>query len=509
MATLQIDKQDVIEWTVRSNYTDGTTASITVADQEDKYVEADIIRKQYELHYSPDSGTTFIKMFTGHVAKVTPTVNVSSETSEIVLSSFFSTLENKPVHTENLAGSTYKAILGTVLEDYGSVPTAFTDFTGITDAATISASILNFIVNERSILTAIRLLADAVISKISINRNGNIVGKDVAESIDAVTWDLDEARLLNTQLDKSDADGISAVRVRGRFITLAEIVGAKTTIFGPEDVTFRLFGEQNFIIIKLYLDIGTRDAWFDFEITENSAGVSAEIIGVFSNSILVSFTKDSGNWGQGETVTVTDVTIKAFLRPEWEVSSRSNESNPMPKGQPLNLFSTYRVLVRPFVSFDLQKTTRGERDATEQDDSRIEYSLIDTDLKNKFGIRWEEIDNPYIDTLTRAQEVAERFITQLKQATRLWRVTMTPQTSGTDMPDLGDVVSFIPVRRSGGANEITGVVVETIFTYSPGLAEAIQTLIVEEFISASFPEQVNTNWEDVNTNWEDMTSWSI
>lgn len=118
-----------------------------------------------------------------------------------------------------------------------------------------------------------------------------------------------------------------------------------------------------------------------------------------------------------------------------------------------------------------------DKSSVEREPTRIEMICKDTALLTEFGVREEEIDNPYVPNQARALELATRTLKEFKMARRAWEVNL----GYVPCLQLNTVVTFT-VPNTG--ESVTGLLVQVGTDYNAAGPECAQSVVVESFEDA-------------------------
>lgn len=298
-----------------------------------------------------------------------------------------------PVATEYFTSKDMKTLLTELCTDYGGIDEDWIDFTGGS-----TGNLLNTVVTEESLMTALQLLVQigvqsgSISTIVYVDEDGILKTNTYNISTVASSTEIEQGRIHKTTRIYRQDDVITLLRVRGRYKGLAE---DGTIDFVNQEVTTYLPVTSQYLIQTVTTSI----AWSAADLANATAegdsyGDSHEIVWVRGHEIQIKSIKATGVFSPG---TYTQ-NIRIYGKP---APDRETISPDVVRGREERLFTprnTSEDLAqwwgrRMAISYG----SRSFRATEESSDNRIEVIDAASDsLLEKWGAKWHEIDNIYL-----------------------------------------------------------------------------------------------------------------
>lgn len=361
-------------------------------------------------NYAGEGSTVFFK---GVVQEVEPVYGLDGRLDTLLrCTSFFRTLERKPVNTEFFDSEDGSDLMTRIAEEYGAV---HTDFVNITEDG--GTTFEDIIISENSVVDALRKLAQACGVEIFVS-GGVLVTAAFKAAGDAVDYVLDPADTVEVLAAHSVFEGASCVNVRGRStwekdVTPIEIfndVVEWNSPYNVMDATFFIPLEQTYDIYSLATATVTSNYG-----TVTSSGEASP----YGDWMFVTIHHVDGVNNVPITVTVTIKPVK-----QKEKSGRNWKENVKPVQVNKYGFPTYGswrgINMMPRVRAHTVLYHPYHSDEGVED--RINVVRCNATLEALVGYRYVEVDNPYIFSEANAEAVGDRVLQEILQGMNKWQI---------------------------------------------------------------------------------------
>jgi len=380
-------------------------------------------------------------------------------------------LARKPVNTEKYESVDGKTLVTELVETYGCI---HGDFVGdLTALAGVDFE--NIVVSESSLATAIVMLAQVAQAELFVDRNGQLVASAYKLIASGTDETISEVQTRKADQMDSNEQGFSWVRVRGRY--KGEEEEGSQSLFDASITESLPVKAYCFDALLATPDGTTAKDVFNATYVCNTAGYAVTPLGLFSTGggkilMKVKVCKDPAGMLDAGSHTVALVVTGTQVK-DIETNSVPNAiSFPSAKGEFADMDAMMEDMVSP-IGRGQVKSHRSLNSADEEEDNRIGAIVRDATLQAEMGIRWEEIDNPYISTAALATAVGTRRIVEFKQSRNRWDVDLVYDKD----VQLNDKVS-VTVPMSGAT--VVGVVTDLTVSYSAGTPSIAMRLGIEE-----------------------------
>jgi len=411
---------------------------------------------------------------------------ISEDLIKFKIRSFFAFLAKKPVNSE-FFDDTAENVLATLITDYGGVPAALTDFTGITLPITIKAPI-----SGNNFLDELRKVAEASESVLFVDKEGKLIAEDWKDDTDSVDIVIPDEAVKFAKRNRNTQIGPTVMDVRGRFVSQFDCGSQVLSSADPNNPnspnTGKAFNKKGATTVcsnegiekdrtrmKLNNLAGGKVTKKGIAIDVNGDGIADAITSAnqFGELIVTA----TGGQGEGNY----DILITGKHKPANEhkgagskdgalagiVGQQGRRIGRMPRnltGLPIADISE----LMPSASPDKDKT------AEEPELLRMEIIQSDADLITEFGVVYEQVDNLYVSDFETLFDIAVRRFQEFKIKRKTWEVDLVY------LPciNLNDIVTF----TTPDTNEtITGIVLAMKVDYDGANAFASMKLSIGSF----------------------------
>jgi len=412
-----LDKKTLISWDVSLSMDDGPAASINVVNVNN-FDDVDNLQKEVRLYLEVNGVTTL--WFLGAPQSFDCEVNHATNVMAIKCTSFLNRLEMKPINTY-----TFDPALGHSTTVKELMAELATHFMGLVDDGTVfqfqntgyGNALEKITISEESAAHAFKQLAQAYGCELFINKSGVMINeefKDGASSVDVIIAD---EYLITSKKTITEEEGFSAVRVRGRYTSLEE-AGLISVYNAVHVLNINYTGV--YYQLDLYVQNANVDELRNAVYSSTTSGIAVTLNQVYGNGkIQVNIAKTPAFTPGTYNV---NVTIEVRRIPWNEAGGFANNRLTTPKSMMVNAAYTVKDFTTVPRTQNIGPRYRSDKSADEKEDNRIDVTLTDPALASKYGIRWLEIDNPYIDNQTIAALVAQRAFDVQAQAKHTWQL---------------------------------------------------------------------------------------
>ena len=465
---LTIDVTDIPSWSVTASMESGLTASIELANTNNKYYIEDYLHKSITLTMKVNDVDKVV--FMGYIVGLDPNYEATAQ-NNIAFScvSIFNRLSRKPINTELYATVDFDLLLINILSTLCGYNDSYYDTTdGVPDF-----EFENICVNETSTIEALQKLAQASGQELFVNLAGILKSDDFTLVGDANDLVIPKSEITSAKLSLTDEIAFSTVRVRGGYSSTIDGPPAFLWPFQYHNPEFNQFPKE--LVYATYYTSAPDECFENAVITSADPDfISGHVTSVQNMNGLVSMyvqlEVDAGGAVQGShniTITVTPSDYK--LTSQDAVGTKLTN---LSKGV-TRLDNKVQAL-----NNHPQRTTgstdfRSIKPPDEKDVNRFESVTSDTTLKNLVGVLWTEIDNPYITNQTACDAVGTRYIQQYKQSRKIWEAQVVANTS----IDLNQKVLFYPPESPLA---IEGVIREINIDYQASNSSLLMSLKIEQ-----------------------------
>ena len=460
-----IQNNDVLSFSAQLSMRGGSSGSISLVENATTaYTLTDFLGEQYSVVVQVD-GTNHL-IYKGIVSEVSTQYNPAdnSVTHDIGLESATASLSRKPVNTASYSSVTGKVVLDDIVGKYGSVAATQFDFTS---AGT--GSNLNYIVvqGDSCIDEARKVSQASVISSIPQELYTDHDGVlKTAAYVTSSSVTLASDRIKSVSKQTSRLDGFSAIRVRGRMLSLDE---SGATTWYDETINIAVASSSVNTVNRTIGVSATREEiraakWFS-----STANVSVSLTDVTdTGQCTFSITKSTG-FSAGNN----SISLKATGAKMWELEKDSislqNIQNIKPSALSSSKNSTFGS--SEFISWSWY--SQKESDAVEE--GRVDLVGRDTTLENVMGVRWFTVDNIYIDDTADAAHIGEEEFKKFKRSQEVYTIEVVWYSA----LKLNTGITFTdPIT---GAS-VSGTITEISISYDPSNADCTAQLTVEKHL---------------------------
>lgn len=464
---------DIISWNVSLSMDSGITANVEVSNHDEQYDPDSLVNEQITLF--AQANNTAKQWFRGVITNANPTWAVGGKkTISLQCNSVHQSLSKKPINTEKYASITGEALLNELLGTYGSLDSSFFNF-----AASSGTTFTNVLVSGNSILDAVRLIAQASLNEVYTSRLGVMVTEAYKLVGDATDLTVDEKLVSKVTRSANNQEPKSRVRVRGNFITVMD--SAATNLFNANIVLWVPTETRSMDIQMAITDSVMLENMLSatYTVTTPPGEYTAKIrrfSNEFPNHIIITIRK-VGNFLFGPGIFPLTLAGVGFNQSITEFGGPSNATQLVDGRKP-----TEMKLLRVVESVSKATPRRSglvklsDKSADEEEDNRIDVVVTDAGLVAIYGVRWDEVDNPYIPTEARATEVGERVLQEFRQSQRTWQVDLAYEDNAGF-----DLNKKVVVPKPESTQTITGVIRSINLSYSPATPALSMSAVVEEF----------------------------
>ena len=454
------------QWDVTLSMDRGATAVVLFTNEDSTYDDVSLLQEQFELYIQNNSVTT--QWFRGWLISVDPTYDANNNRlARCQFASVFAPLDRKPVntHTFDPTGGTPvsgQSVLEELIGTYGSIDSSFYDFTNTTDTRFSKITI-----SEDSLIHAARQIAQAAEQELFVDNLGVLKTEDyVVTPIVTPDISLLSYQVLRAAPQFSNEQGFSRLRIRGRYLSLEE---QGTTSFFNSNVTVELAQASDSVLVTISLGISEVEM-VNATYTSSTPGITVELEQALANGrALVRATKSPDGFDAGETTFNVTISGPQFWAIEYLSTSVQQTTNV--KARAHATLKAWRMMDqvanREFTTW----TWRSPKEADSPEEARIDVVGDDSALVTEFGVRWQEVDNPYIPSTTIAQDVGDRVFQEFKQGRQVWILDIMYN----DAIRLNQSIEF-----STQSLLITGVVRQISISYVAANSQLTMKIHVEE-----------------------------
>lgn len=217
-AFFTIDADDILGFNVDIKLAGGSTATLRLSNRGDKYSpdDNDLLGQVTEITAVYD-GVSYV-VFTGIIKNVNVMKDgIGGSIAELGVAPIVEGLAKRPVTTQQFTTTTGTDLMTEVLGAYGSLPAEYFDVSE-DNAETFS----NVIIADDSLLHAVRQLAQACNVEMFVTADGKLVTAAIKDVDSATEATLSLQYIKTYDINASDLELISAVKVAGRFVSALE-----------------------------------------------------------------------------------------------------------------------------------------------------------------------------------------------------------------------------------------------------------------------------------------------
>ena len=423
--------------------------------------------------------------------------------------SFAARLGNKPVNTYQFDGMTANQVLAELVDTFGGLPSSLYSF------ALSSAQTFNkIIVQGDNLLEEARKVARAAGGDLYINHLGILTATDWKDNGDAVDVVIPQTAVLGASKSLATSQGVSRVKVRGRWLDNKEIPGVdgapspsstqnkppggNKSPLGTGDTCIcsatPVWKGEHKLNVRGKFNMGP-NGMRNGELATSMMYGDISYMDEQPDGSMEATIRNTGPYGawpainnlNGYDAIPLQMTAYGDFDRDWQWPGRNNWIDK--KGG--------RELIHKLaVKLEASGSGRGgggrggrgggggsgggstskqtPRSQDEGEEIRVECTVNDSGLRNEFGVAIEEIDNPYVKTEASACSLGARRFAEFKMGRHPWTVRIAY------MPciELNQVVRFTIPGTSG---TVTGLVTELTVNYSADPISADMELVVESF----------------------------
>lgn len=451
-----IPQTDIIAWNFGLRRTGGSSASLVVDNTSGRY-GSNNVGDVVTLRAIRDSIT--YPLYKGKVKTVSPTFSLNGqETVSMSIVSLFESLEAHPVTTETITDMTAKELFEYVLGTFGAMNLSHADFT--VDGAEVFSKIN---ISEDSIIVALKKLTEACNLELFVDSTGKLITQEVKAS-PTVEYTFESTELFDDlSITTSDYPKISAVRVRGRYQMVEELV---TDVVSSGKISFTTLDTER-IVIDITVDKNFSSDQVKSAIVEVISGANAgkvidfveerkikvEFFGIFSTTEIntIEYTIKIPAYVELRMKLLASLAAlglgakeprpMAWLSNGFYPSTMWNE---MASGRGGGGQWNEKTTVKPPPMYSLTKQKIKNPD--ELADYRIEEVVSDSALIDKIGLRYAVVDNCYIQDSAMAGLIGNRMLSLSRMSSK------TVSFSGVWNPLVTNVnmIVSIPKAYTGG-----------------------------------------------------------
>ena len=471
-ATLSfLDKKTLVSWDCTLSMDDGPTANINVVNVNE-FDNVDNLQKEVKLFLEVNGTTTL--WFVGNPQSFECEVNHATNVMTIKCTSFLNRLEMKPINTY-----TFDPTLGYDTYVQPLIEEICFDFLGLPDDGSIvdisssgyGNALEKITISEENSAHALKQLAQAFGCELFINKDGKLTNDAFKTGASTVDVKIPDEYLITSKKVITEEEGFSAVRVRGRYTSLDEL-GLVNVHNNTHSLNINYDG--TYYQMDLYVQNANIDELRNAVYTSSTPGINITLNQIYGNG------KIQVNIARTPAFTVGTYTVNISIsvrRIPWnEAAGFANNRLTTPKSMIVNSVYTIKDFTTVPRTQNIGPRYRSDKSADEKEDNRIDLTVIENTLVTKYGIRWLEIDNPYIDNQTVALYVAERAFVVQEQAKHTWQLDIAYMAE----IDLNMVVEW---TRADTKDTLIGVVRKINLAWQASDSSIRMSLIVEEFIS--------------------------
>jgi hypothetical protein len=468
--SFEITDSIVEGWSARTSLRGGSGANLQLKATGGEDILS-LLGDTYSIYADVD-GTTW-PVYTGILQSGTLSTSASSSgvSFDVELSSQVASLDNKPINTEKFGDSTTpvtsQSILTTMFDRYGSIDSSLYSFGGS------YGSVFEYItVQGDSLIQEARLIAQADGKEMFVNSSGVLRVEDHAVATLLGFHSIPDWRIKSCSRSDSHQEAFSVVRVRGRYVSLEDLGPAtwynQSVTVTPPPNTFLV------------------------EVTIMTGGTQAEVLAATWSSstaattVILLSTTDSGS----ATFQLLRSGASGFSSPEavnlqcvgpnaWGVERDSLSLQTLTNIKTRAMRSNSKVFGsdvgrRSFVNWGW----KSQKSPDEVEESRIDVVGSDATLISRFGVRWYEVDNVYIPTVSKATEVGTRALKEFENSATTYEL----DTIWDGSLGVNDVARFTdPFSES----LVYGVVVECEISYDVASSNLSGRFVVEKIDAPS------------------------
>lgn len=385
-----------------------------------------------KVAFQASDGTTTTNWFNGYITGIAPTYeDRGNQMVQFTVASYFDRLSKKPINTEKYGAynSAYptsingQALLDEILATYCSYPYSLFDF-----SACAAQPFEKICISENSVSEAIKKIGQAALREIYVNESGKLVAATYKVLGDAAHA-IPREHVIKASLTIDDEAAFSRVRVRGRYTEYDFNSDVQTVNIGYQNFNANSFPVVNFALTPIF-DINNLNA-----LKIQNASVTAPTEPNFIEGYLANPTLNGVNWfadlylkvdGPLASTGIKNLTVTIGLGNMVSQDRTASLFQTPVKSTLSKSFSVAQSFlpVSAKVAGRAGSGFRSLKSPDEPENNRLDLVVEDTALFNKYGVLWEEIDNPYIPTLQRCQDVGERLLQELKQSRRRWKIDL-------------------------------------------------------------------------------------
>lgn len=465
-----ITHSDIISWSVSKDLSGGGKASVVLDNTDDEFSPHTESLLGQTLEVKLSQNDTEYSIFKGKIADVRPSYSVDGvKAVQLTLTGVSESLSRRPVTTETIESMTGADLMAYLLDTYGAMSSDFRDVS--VDGSEVFSSIN---ISEDSIFEALRKIAEACNVEIFLQGDGKIYTGTKKTNADGYDYELSIADIEgDTEEQTSEFNEASVCRVRGRYQLLSEL---SADVFLKEAQSYYFTVENQPTYHFLRININDSDqvdgVWLNARIvlTEGYEGVVTKgfvyDVEYDTNGDRFAVVKLYGDF-TGDNTFTTNFAVKCHPKLTGVESVKYT-------------VNSTKIKRRMFTFADISSAVVGKRrrgmkgqistNSDENQEQRIEVTVEDSSLVSDIGVRYMEVDNPYIQDSAQATTIGERALAEAKMSGNIINLTTC------FIPDLREVNKVVKVPLVH-ANQPTGQTYKCLLnsltiSYNAGTAEA-------------------------------------
>ena len=467
---MSISNSQVVSWTASLSLRGGSSAEMTLSEGDGTLASTSTLGETYELHADIDGVSQAV--FRGIVSDISVdmSANDPSYKYSVSLQSFAASLARKPINTETFGTTavpvTGENMLNSVAQKYGAMSSLDFDFSSCSGTDFSHVTLVG-----DSMISVFKDVANASECDLFVDHDGKL--KTALHTTSASAVALSNSDIISISKGITNLDGFSCIRVRGRYKSLDE---TGPSLWHNQNISFVTSSATSTFSTTIATQATPQEIRAATWDTDES-DVSAYITNITDGGVIsVRFTKSGSAWPAASTISFN---VQGTGPVNWLVERQSISLQTIQNVKPRAEMAGYSHIDNSsqrqgFVNW----AWRSQKEADAKEESRIDLVGFCTGLISEFGMRWFEVDNAYVPSITKAQNLGCRKIQEFLMSREVFELSMSWDGSVT----LNDAVSFTDPFSD---TTVTGVVTAIEISWSQDNVDFNANLTVEIFDSTT------------------------